>query len=108
MLLSSGSRIPLEALPEELRNVAAEAPDAPNGIDLSGELLEGRGLREALELAERELILWTLRENEGSRKDTAQRLGINRTTLFNKMTRFGLMDLEFEGPVDLSLPREQR
>lgn len=108
VLLSSGALIPLEALPDELRAAAVETSDVPTGLGLTGELLHGRGLREALELAEKELILWTLRENEGSRKATARRLGINRTTLFNKMTRFGLMDLDFETSSDLSSPPQQR
>ncbi len=93
VLLSPTPLLGLEALPEELRGAQATEALATAG-DLAS-LLEGRDLREALELAERELILVALRENEGSRKATARRLGINRTTLFNKMTRFGLMDLDF-------------
>ena len=93
VLLSTSPRISSEALPEEL--AAGElSPLALSGGQLDA-LLDGRDLRQALELAERTLIENALLENRGSRKATAQRLGINRTTLFNKMTRFGLMDLDY-------------
>jgi DNA-binding NtrC family response regulator len=93
VLLSPTPRLGLEALPEELQ---VEAPaGAPRAAGALLDLLEGRDLRAALELAERELVLAVLRENAGSRKESARRLGINRTTLFNKMTRFGLMDEDF-------------
>jgi DNA-binding NtrC family response regulator len=56
-----------------------------------------RPLKDALETSERDLILNALRSTGGSRKETADRLGVNRTTLFNKMKKYNLMDLEFDG-----------
>jgi len=50
-------------------------------------------LRDALERCEREIILSALTANGGSRKATARALEINRTTLFNKMKKYNLMDL---------------
>ncbi len=52
--------------------------------------LSGRSLKEALADPERQLILETLEANQWNRNATAQRLGINRTTLYKKMKRLGL------------------
>jgi DNA-binding NtrC family response regulator len=100
VLLTRGDTVLLGSLPEALR-VEGTLPStgAGPGPLLAGRtlVLAGRSLREALEFAERELLLQALRENGGSRKATATQLGINRTTLFNKMTKFGLMGQAFEG-----------
>jgi len=50
-------------------------------------------LKEARKKWERRLILDALRETGGNRKVTAERLGINRTTLYNKMREYGISDL---------------
>ena len=49
-------------------------------------------LKEALELPEREIIRHALKRSGGNRKKTAEFLSVNRTTLFNKMKKYGLMD----------------
>jgi len=49
-------------------------------------------LREALEGPERRIIERALALNGGNRKRTAAMLGVNRTTLFNKMRKYGLLD----------------
>ena len=41
---------------------------------------------------ERQIILQTLRANNGSRQLAATQLGINRCTLYKKMKRYGLLD----------------
>jgi DNA-binding NtrC family response regulator len=48
-------------------------------------------LRRALELPEREIIRRALERNGGNRKLTARMLDVNRTTLFNKMKKYDLM-----------------
>jgi two-component system response regulator AtoC len=48
-------------------------------------------LKRALEGPERWLILRALTRHGGNRTATARSLGINRTTLFNKMRRYGLL-----------------
>ena len=53
-------------------------------------------LRQALEGPERQIILRALELCGGSRRDTARMLAINRTTLFNKMRKYDLLDLTFE------------
>ena len=47
-------------------------------------------LREALEQPERQIIEAALRANGYNRQLTARQLGINRTTLYKKMKRYGL------------------
>ncbi|MDP6956179.1 MAG: sigma-54 dependent transcriptional regulator [Planctomycetota bacterium] len=82
---------------------AVPAPDSISaGLDgLGGLLALGQlpPLRQALETPERLLICRALELTAGSRKATAAMLGINRTTLFNKMRKYGLLD-----PDSLSTP----
>ena len=59
-------------------------------------LCRGQTLREALEEPERQIILDVLRANQFSRNLTADQLGINRTTLYKKMKRLGIDDLQFQ------------
>ena len=47
-------------------------------------------LKEALEGPERIIIMQCLRENDWNRNETADQLGINRTTLYKKMKKLGL------------------
>lgn len=59
-------------------------------------LCRGQTLREALEEPERQIIMDVLRANSFSRNLTADQLGINRTTLYKKMKRLGIDDLQFQ------------
>lgn len=58
-------------------------------------------LKSAVESFERWCIERVLEEESGSRSRTARRLGINRTTLFNKMRKYALLTSE-SGPSDSS------
>ena len=53
-------------------------------------------LRKALEIPEREIIERTLRSHNWNRQETAAALMINRTTLFNKMRKYGLLGAKAE------------
>ena len=53
-------------------------------------------LKEALEAPEKELILQALEALNWNRQETARVLDINRTTLYKKMKKFGLL---FDEPV---------
>ncbi len=85
IVLTRNERITIEDLPPALREEAASAP-AP--------LEAGRvvPLKEALEDPERRIIEHALRTYGGNRQDTARALDINRTTLFNKMRKYDLLE----------------
>jgi len=48
-------------------------------------------LKKALQEPERDLLVKALESNNWNRNETAESLGINRTTLYKKMMRFGLL-----------------
>ncbi|MCA9003009.1 MAG: hypothetical protein KDB61_13880, partial [Planctomycetes bacterium] len=54
-------------------------------------------LKEALEAPEKAILIQALEATRGNRKRAAEELDINRTTLFNKMRKYGLMDRDFSG-----------
>jgi DNA-binding NtrC family response regulator len=80
VLLGKGTMIGIEDLPNNLA-VAAPAAVASSGT---------RGLKQAMTVPERQIILDILEANHWSRLATAEALGINRTTLYKKMKRLGL------------------
>ena len=89
VILSQGETIEIEDLPEHLQDapgllVKAGATDKEPG--------DGKLLKEALRNPEREIIRCALEQANWNRKKTAESLGINRTTLYNKMKRYGLLN----------------
>lgn len=54
------------------------------------------GLRQAMTLPEKQIILNALQANRWNRNLTAEQLGINRTTLYKKMKKLGLQDVPQE------------
>jgi transcriptional regulator of acetoin/glycerol metabolism len=54
--------------------------------------IAGKALKDAMSVPERAIILEVLEQNNWNRNATADQLGINRTTLYKKMRRLGLMD----------------
>ena len=82
VVLCRSSRIDVEDLPPKLF-------DKPNAAS-SDYAYDGRPLKEALEEPETRIIEGALRANHWNRQRTAQVLGINRTTLYKKMKRYGL------------------
>jgi DNA-binding NtrC family response regulator len=84
VILTKSAYIVADDLPEEVR--AANVGEAADG-DGNGRLLP---LKAALELPEKQIILRALKRCHGSRQATAQALGINRTTLYKKMKRYGI------------------
>jgi DNA-binding NtrC family response regulator len=87
VLLARGEEIRPEDLPWTLK---------PGGPRPSSGPAPGLGLREALEESERHILLEALRRHGGRRKETAQELGVNRTTLFNKMRKYNLLERAFD------------
>jgi DNA-binding NtrC family response regulator len=92
-----------ELLPEHLGNDILKAVGWNSGQPAPGSLSAGLAhldhlppLREALEHPEMAIITRALELCSGNRKDVAAMLDINRSTLFNKMRKYGLMDLRFQ------------
>ncbi len=82
VLLTRGPEIHAEDLPGHL----AAGPGMP------GQSQAGKALKDAMEAPERQIIREVLELNNWNRNATADALGINRTTLYKKMKRLGLMD----------------
>jgi DNA-binding NtrC family response regulator len=85
VLLSRGDEIVVEDLPTHL------AAGQATGLGASGSA-SGKALKDAMEAPERAIILEVLEMNNWNRNATADALGINRTTLYKKMKRLGLME----------------
>ncbi|MCX5892552.1 MAG: sigma-54 dependent transcriptional regulator [Deltaproteobacteria bacterium] len=83
VILSSGEFIIPESLP-------AHATSSPASRTVNG--AANLTLEEAMDQAERQILLQTLEALNWNRQVTARSLGVSRTTLFNKMRRFDLVD----------------
>jgi DNA-binding NtrC family response regulator len=85
VVLSRGVRISVEDLPEAIRPSRLAA-----GVDGPSPGTPGIPLKAALAHPERDLIVQALDEHDWNRQATAQALGINRTTLYKKMKKYGI------------------
>ncbi|MCO8125245.1 sigma-54 dependent transcriptional regulator [Stieleria sp. TO1_6] len=102
VLLARGDHLTVEDLPPELLGRAADPMAASMGdgdsammmhpLTMTPTSFQGKSLREALEVPEREIILHSLRQHNWNRAATADALEINRTTLYKKMKRLALDD----------------
>ncbi len=79
VILTKNATLGVDDLPENMRR--------PGDGDGDGRILP---LKRALEKPEREIILRALGAFAGGRRATAEALGINRTTLYKKMKRYGI------------------
>ncbi len=82
VILSQGDFIIPESLPPNLLEMEAPSFSAARNLTLD----------EAMDLAEKQVLLETLESLSWNRQRCAQTLGISRTTLFNKMRRYHLVD----------------
>jgi DNA-binding NtrC family response regulator len=82
VLLGKTDRVRPEDLPEDLLR----------GGPINMAAVRGGSLKDALEGPERQIIFEVLESNHWNRNQTAEQLGINRTTLYKKMKRLGLED----------------
>jgi DNA-binding NtrC family response regulator len=99
VLLARGPRIEPNDLGVELVEDALPAHDA--SLAAAPLYSPQHSLREALEAPERRILVEALELNGWSRQRTAAMLGINRTTLFNKMRKHGLLERAGEPPSEL-------
>ncbi|HUS39850.1 MAG: sigma-54 dependent transcriptional regulator [Pirellulales bacterium] len=93
VLLGKGDLIRPEDLPPNLHSTPGYSVAQPIG---------SRSLKEALEEPERQIILEVLQGNNWNRNETADALGINRTTLYKKMKKLGLEEARFAAPRPVS------
>jgi DNA-binding NtrC family response regulator len=82
VILSPGEFIIPESLPAQLSGAGRRVVEGVANLTLD----------QAVDRAERQILLETLETLNWNRQVTARSLGISRTTLFNKMRRFELMD----------------
>jgi len=92
VLKEEGSYITQRDLPEKIRQAAGSAAFAQVAMPE-----EGFDFNEAVDNYERELIISALQRVNGIKKKAAEYLGLNRTTLLEKMKRKGLLD-QFDTP----------
>lgn len=89
VLLGKNSTITLEDLPTAI---------AAGQLTPIGQIGDGEhGLKDALAAPERAIILEILQNNNWNRNQTAEALGINRTTLYKKMKKLGLDQPRYSG-----------
>ncbi|MFP4472694.1 MAG: sigma-54-dependent transcriptional regulator [Candidatus Omnitrophota bacterium] len=69
--------------------------EAEHGGSEESQDLEGTSLKEAIQRPERDLIISVLESCDWNRNQAAERLEINRTTLYNKMKKY---NIEFKKP----------
>ncbi len=82
IIMAKGDEITKENLPEALCK--------DHMLNKLSTTNNDKTLKEVLAEPEREIILRILQEVKWNRKKAASKLGINRTTLYNKMKRFGI------------------
>ncbi len=87
VILTHGKEIQVSNLPTKIAR-----PDAP--VQFKNFLPQTVTLKTAVEEYEARVIRAVLGEFNGSRDKTAQRLGITRITLYNKMKRYGMLEDE--------------
>jgi len=83
VVLSRGAHVSVEDLPEAVLSSMARPQSSSDPTVV-------KPLREALKEPEKQIILAALQANGGCRKTAAKQLGIDRTTLYKKMKRYGL------------------
>lgn len=83
VVLSKGKTIGIDDLPESIRRII----HVPGASILH---LGNTPLKQALADPERQILIDALESNGWNRQHTAKQLGINRTTLYKKMKKFGI------------------
>ena len=85
VIFCTSEHITLDILPDDLRD--ARTPQSSDGL---------APLHLAVEAAEKNTISKTLKHFKGNRNRTAEFLEINRTTLYQKMKKYSLLDVNFK------------
>lgn len=91
--LCPGSEIQLSDLPDGVRAAAWSAPSFAAWIEQSADDLAASRLKRLRGQAEAVHILEALRKHGNNRLRAAAELGISRMTLYNKLRKYGLIDI---------------
>ncbi|MDD5069629.1 MAG: sigma-54 dependent transcriptional regulator [Candidatus Omnitrophica bacterium] len=84
VIFSKGDCIDEESLPDFFHEISIQPHTEEKNKSLP--------LKEALKSSEKDIIVSALNDCKGNRKKASETLGINRTTLYNKMKEFDLLD----------------
>jgi DNA-binding NtrC family response regulator len=90
LALATGPSVTAADLPARLRGPARETAHGP-GAGAASQATLAEAVERARIAVEERMILDALREADGNRTRAAERLGISRKTLFNKMKERGLL-----------------
>ncbi len=97
VILAQHAKLDVDDLPEELRvqrqasSMAVDDREEDAASSAGGRAAaDPAGLKEALRVPERDLILKVLAEVRWNRSEAAKRLGIHRSTLYHKLKQLGI------------------
>ncbi|MEE8104935.1 MAG: sigma-54 dependent transcriptional regulator [Planctomycetota bacterium] len=95
VVLCRGTELRIEDFP--LEGIGEQEAQNNGGIDYHPDGRTVMPLKKALEVPEREIIAATLASVNWNRQKAARLLDINRTTLFNKMRKYSLLEIKRGG-----------
>ena len=91
VLLSKGSRITMEVIPEEIRTSQALSQHMEHPVTVPGNEMR---LKDAATLAEKEAIIQALVRSNYNKSQAARMLNIDRKTLYNKIKQLNISLLD--------------
>ena len=94
VVLCRASELALEDFPPEISHASEHGS---NGLEFRPDGRTVMPLKRALEVPEKEIIAATLASVNWNRQKAARLLDINRTTLFNKMRKYDLLEIKRGG-----------
>jgi DNA-binding NtrC family response regulator len=89
-ILSSHQEIEADDLPLGQREAATNGNGSAHGAGLSIPFADSFDLTGVLEHAEKELIVRTLSSTHGAQAEAARRMGLSRSALAYKLTKYGI------------------
>jgi DNA-binding NtrC family response regulator len=93
-ILSSNQEIGVDDLPISQRETIASGNGSAHGAGLSIPFADSFDLTGVLERAEKELIVRTLTSTHGAQAAAARRMGLSRSALAYKLTKYGIRSTE--------------
>ena len=93
-ILSSGQEIGADDLPITQREAVASGNGGAHAAGLSIPFADSFDLTGILERAEKELIVRTLTSTHGAQAEAARRMGLSRSALAYKLTKYGIRSTE--------------